>query len=351
MLVPVSRHDRYYATSHVSSDACTHGQGLSGGWQHRYEQLERGSFLGEIEEAWLGPLQLLFEKISRPIKYEGRAWSGARIFFSCAAGQHGMHWDTRLVQDDQLTTFRWNAIERVTCSQPSESALVLVDDDYLSHLAEQARVDISRTSSEQTFERSSDRHIAHRFQTVVVDILRTVNADASVLKSETCRASMRDQVLDVLLCALAGMAQTGDARLPPPCTRAYIVNRAIEFIDSRLADSVSMADICSAVRVCPRTLCYSFEAVLGMSPRRYLLTTRLNRVRSDILALGGSVPLQTLATRRGLWHMGRFSRYYRETFGERPSDTVRRASAPVRKSLRTCAQMWALDLPVGVAQA
>ena len=61
-------------------------------------------------------------------------------------------------------------------------------------------------------------------------------------------------------------------------------------------------------------------------PSRYLLATRLNRVRRDILDQGVVVSLQVLATRWGLTHMSRFARYYRETFGERPSDTMRTAA-------------------------
>ena len=71
------------------------------------------------------------------------------------------------------------------------------------------------------------------------------------------------------------------------------------------------------------TLRHSFESVLDVSPSRYLLATRLNRVHRDLWASPPEVSIQQLATRWGFWHMGRFAKYYRDTFGERPSETGR----------------------------
>ena len=81
---------------------------------------------------------------------------------------------------------------------------------------------------------------------------------------------------------------------------------------------MSVGDISAAVRVCPRTLRYSFEHVLGVTPTQYVRAQRLNRVRRDLMA-GRNDSIQTAAARWGFWHMGRFAQFYRQSFINRNS--------------------------------
>jgi AraC family ethanolamine operon transcriptional activator len=73
-----------------------------------------------------------------------------------------------------------------------------------------------------------------------------------------------------------------------------------------------------------RTLQYSFQDVLQMSPVAYLRALRLNGVRRDLQA-AGDAPVGDVAARWGFWHLSRFAADYRRLFGERPSDTRRQA--------------------------
>jgi AraC family transcriptional regulator, ethanolamine operon transcriptional activator len=114
-------------------------------------------------------------------------------------------------------------------------------------------------------------------------------------------------------------------RLPPPSTRAYIVNKGLEYINSHSAESITVADLCESIGISSRTLRYSFEAVLGVSPMRYVLARRLDLVRRELLSAEDDVMIEAVAVRNGFWHLGRFASYYRKTFGERPSETRSRA--------------------------
>ena len=50
---------------------------------------------------------------------------------------------------------------------------------------------------------------------------------------------------------------------------------------------------------------------------------RLNGVRRELRQ--GRAAVQDVAARWGFWHMGQFSRDYKQQFGELPSVTLRRA--------------------------
>lgn len=56
----------------------------------------------------------------------------------------------------------------------------------------------------------------------------------------------------------------------------------------------------------------------------FLRGIRLQRVRAQLLASDGSVSVSEIARRWGFHHLGRFSAYYRDAFGEVPSRTVQR---------------------------
>lgn len=87
----------------------------------------------------------------------------------------------------------------------------------------------------------------------------------------------------------------------------------------------SIVDICLALKVSQRTLQYSFQKILGVTPIAYLRYLRLNEVRKALLcAEHNQSSVTEFATRWHFLHMGNFSRDYYEMFGELPSHTLGR---------------------------
>ena len=54
---------------------------------------------------------------------------------------------------------------------------------------------------------------------------------------------------------------------------------------------------------------------------------RLHRARALLSMPGGRLNVTEVAMKCGFLHGGRFSRIYREAYGERPSDALARANA------------------------
>ena len=86
-----------------------------------------------------------------------------------------------------------------------------------------------------------------------------------------------------------------------------------------------VTDLCKVAAVSERTLEYAFKEIMGLTPVTYLARLRLHRVRQALMAATpGSTTVTTEALNWGFWHFGEFSRAYKECFGERPSETLRR---------------------------
>ena len=319
----------YSVTTRTATDSWTHAHNLPG-WQHVYEQIKRGPYEGLFTVAWLGPIQLIHERVSGPGVYRGRAWEGARVFSYFHQGNGCLN--NQAVPEHSLIDWRWDGIDHVIMRDTAEGFLMAVDERWLVNQLSSCTVTPFHFDNVRPKFRCPDSRIAQAFVSESTELLRQLAADPTLLDSPRCRTAAQKSAEDLLLRTFQDEMAVKQS-LPRPSTRAYIVDRAMQYIEAAMHDSVSILDLCGAMRICPRTLVYSFKSQLGVSPNRYLLATRLNRVYRDLRNSSSEIPIRQIAARWGFWHMGRFASYYRETFGERPSDTVRTAKRTRKQAI------------------
>jgi AraC family ethanolamine operon transcriptional activator len=103
----------------------------------------------------------------------------------------------------------------------------------------------------------------------------------------------------------------------------FLTLRAEEYIVAHLAEPMTIDDLCQQAGVSERTLYYAFHQVLGMSPKAYVKTKRLNRLRQDLESADPDrVTVAEMGHRWGFWHTGNLAADYRRQFGELPSQTL-----------------------------
>ncbi len=102
------------------------------------------------------------------------------------------------------------------------------------------------------------------------------------------------------------------------------VRRADRFIAANLCEDIRLEDIVAAAGVPARTLYHGFDRFVGHSPMRWLRIQRMEAARADILASSGDLSITDLACRYWIGHGGRFASFYRELYGESPSETLAR---------------------------
>ena len=310
----------------VARDPWTHGAALSR-WEHVYEQVRPGPFSGRVNAAWLGPIQIVHECVDHAVNYRGTCWRGSRVFVSYREGCSDIHYDGRPVTASTVLTHRWNGVRRVSCRDHMERVIVAIDEQFMAeYLAPLSWPLVTRpdpiccTSEPEAF---------RAFQQAVLSILQELDQSRPTLHDEGLCARLQHLALDSIVAVLSS-GRGAFHRLPAPSTRAYVVGQAIDYMEAHLADRISVRDICAAIRVCPRTLSYAFSRVLGASPKSYLQATRLNGAFRDLAGAQTRVSIESVAARWGFFHMGRFAKYYRGAFGERPSETYRARALPRR---------------------
>ncbi len=157
--------------------------------------------------------------------------------------------------------------------------------------------------------------VADRARQVLLSTLRTFIRNPQDLADPDLGSKIERRMLDQLLCALR-------EPLPPEnsMARRWIARRAAAMLEVRCREDIDIADVCQAMGASRRTLHLGFMELYGMPPMKYLRALRLSGVRRD-LARAGRDParITAIATAWGFNHLGRFSAYYREFFGELPS--------------------------------
>jgi AraC-like DNA-binding protein len=104
------------------------------------------------------------------------------------------------------------------------------------------------------------------------------------------------------------------------------VRRAVDFMESHAHLPITLETVAGDAFVSPRALQLGFRKHLDTTPMEHLRGIRLRRVRSELLAANASTRISDAAARWGFPHAGRFSIHYAKTFGEAPSQTLKRST-------------------------
>lgn len=105
--------------------------------------------------------------------------------------------------------------------------------------------------------------------------------------------------------------------------RYRALRRVSNYIDEHLQQPITIPELCEVAGVSLSTLERLFRRELGLTPKQYLQSRRLNRARRYIHEPSSEKTIAEIATRCGFTHFGRFSVAYRQQFGVLPSQDLR----------------------------
>ena len=139
-------------------------------------------------------------------------------------------------------------------------------------------------------------------------------------------ANMERTLLRAVARLSIGASHRRERGRPLRVDRSTAFRTIFEFLRTLPSGPVYVEDLCRATGLPERTLRLLFLEQFGESPVRVLRARRLCLVYEALREPGvGFRQIRQVAGSCGFWHMGQFAADYRALFGERPSDTVRRA--------------------------
>ncbi len=215
---------------------------------------------------------------------------------------------------------------RMTWSQGCGKLLVLIRRDAIEH-ALQAM--LGRTLSAPIEFQAAlplDRGSGAR----IAQMVRMLRDDLDSSRPLFIRAAAGPQMREALIMALLhAVPHSHSARLakPAPSIAPRHVRHAEEFMRARAAERLTLCDIAQAAGVSTRSLQEGFRQFRDTTPMEALRDLRLDGARRSLLRAAPGETVTEVALAWGFSHLGRFAIGYAGRFGERPSDTLRRAGA------------------------
>ncbi|GAB2466322.1 AraC family transcriptional regulator [Comamonas humi] len=119
----------------------------------------------------------------------------------------------------------------------------------------------------------------------------------------------------------AGASPAGMA-LESAMAGRHRIDQLEAYIGSNLFEPLSLDDLADALGVTNRTLNALCQKYRGVSPMHLVRNLRLDEARRELLS-SQSRNVTEIAIECGFGHLGRFSAYYKERFGELPRQTTR----------------------------
>jgi AraC family ethanolamine operon transcriptional activator len=165
-----------------------------------------------------------------------------------------------------------------------------------------------------------------RLRLLLATALEGIQDPAGPFSDEWARREMEEMLLECFLIALRDGAV---GLVPSPNLRAVgrlkHLREARDFIRSSARGPIRLEDISDALGMSARGVEVLFRSAMGVGPTAYIRHQRLHGVRRTLLTVRpGPGVIKESALKWGFWHMGHFSREYRELFGESPSATLAR---------------------------
>ncbi|MFE0137849.1 helix-turn-helix domain-containing protein [Streptomyces sp. NPDC059037] len=102
-----------------------------------------------------------------------------------------------------------------------------------------------------------------------------------------------------------------------------------ELLDERLLDGVTLAEAARLVHAHPTHLVRAFSGAFGIAPHQYVMSRRVDRARSLLLA---GQPPGEVATAAGFYDQSHLTRHFKRVVGIAPGRYARTAKAATRPS-------------------
>ena len=313
----------YHVRDMVTDDEDCLARSISG-WAQDYQRLKAGPFSGSLAEVCFGEAQLFVEQTSHALRQictvpEGYVWFGLPTSENRCVRINGV-----AVQEGRIAVHRGGIdFELITPDQLRFWGIVVREQALEDYARQFEREDWVETLFESPV-LGVDEEQKQRVQGLCSRILRHQLENEGATLSPALRQSLTDETLSALFSLVENReGLSADGRLG---RQRY---RVVELVDAYVRASsdrlVTVSELCTTLNISRRALQASFQDVLGISPHAYIRAVSLNSVRRHLRSTESPYrSVQDAAAAFGFWHMSQFALDYREMFGERPSETLRR---------------------------
>lgn len=297
-------------------------------WEQQYTQISPGEFRGSLMDLSIGPIQLFRESINKSVDQHGQPWPDSFVIGVPITVDGEGFWSGDSLTENSIFTLRPNSELKFKTPTYSDIFVSVISLDLFEYYSEIIETVDPRITMELNGVEPANEALCCALRMRCNMLFSVAQENPQALSSPAARQAILNDFMTGTFEAIYGLGKVTPHQSRQNVHR-YIVERAREYILSRKENPPTVIEICEELRISRRTLHYGFWKVLGINPVTYLRYLRLNGARREIINSNyGTVTIGDIAARWGFWHMGMFSSYYKQLFGETPSATRRSIPKP-----------------------
>jgi AraC family ethanolamine operon transcriptional activator len=308
------------------SDVLEHAASLPM-WSQDYTQLDKGQFSGSITSVASQGMQIFREAMNRSVDELASAPPNSYVIGLPTIVEGDALWSGNKLSKNSLITLDRNDELLFRTSHSSEITCAVISDERLEEYAERVeKIDLRPLMTKV----NPVEVLPPAIQSQLLAILfigsehMVKNSDEGVNHPHSWR-QFEDSVFNICVQALMA-ASSNNSRHHEYRVHRYIVKSVRELTLAQYCDPLTIGDICIKLNISRRSLNHAFQQVLGITPVAYMRNIRLHKIRAELQYKPEQINnIACVASHWGFWHMSLFARYYRELFGECPSETLERA--------------------------
>jgi len=290
-----------------------------GGWDLDFRQLDAGALDTLLEVVACSDMVIHRLRINRRVHQQGCSPNGILTFglpdTSKLTNWQGSHLDSVYTLVNFNRRIGFDAVSEIAFTATTLSISV----EAFNHAATVLGADVQAEQMRECADEFSIKKTDHERIKRKLDRLSEYSA-SGLTTSKFTSSELQVELALTIVAAITNSVFSHHESIYS--RRQQAVNRALGIINSTNV-ALSISDLYQDSACSWRTLDRGFQERFGVTPKQYLLTTRMASVRREILASPAERRITDIANNWGFWHLGRFSTEYKRMFGESPSATIR----------------------------
>lgn len=296
-------------------------------WSQDYTQLDKGQFSGSIISVASQGVQIFREAMNRSVDELASAPPNSYVIGLPTIVEGDALWSGSKLSKNSLITLDKNDELLFRTSHSSEITAAVISGERLEEYAERVEKIELRPLMNKV---NPVEALPPAIQSQLLAILyigtehMVKNSEQGISHPHSWR-QFEDNVFHICVQALVA-ASKNNSRHHEYRVHRYIVKSVRELTLAQYCDPLTIGDICIKLNISRRSLNHAFQQVLGITPVAYMRNIRLHKIRAELQYKAEQINnIACVASHWGFWHMSLFARYYRELFGECPSETLERS--------------------------
>jgi AraC-like DNA-binding protein len=302
----------------VDSRDLDHYRAQPGNWNMQVNKLGKGDFHSHIRSIRLPGMTFYDNRWGAACLLQGQSPAGYVMLGGVVTPQRGtLHWCGMRADRQRFACTSEDAAIEFSVESQAHDVVILIEPDLLQSALGPDALELIGQGKHLDMACQAGGQLID----LCLRLIERCESGSLPLDQPTIAADMQSAVFYALEQCFAGLyaKEAGGS----PGLREEALHKAIMHVSEHPRSS-SVLEMARAAGVCQKTLEVVFRQVLGITPGKYLVLSRLNAAHHQLAnSHHGEQTVTRVASEWGFSHPGRFSGAYRQLFGELPSQTLR----------------------------